>query len=244
MRKFFPDLTNPEFQKIFLERIYKQIDAGVDAIWIDMLYMQAQLMRLLTKEPNHPAVIESYKAAKKIVKKIHKYGERKGKHIYVITWVSVIRGKSIIGVPKKYVNVDAAMVSPSPDEIKDKFTGKIGNFNEELWKELVKKFKKEYKIPIFAMIDYGGPGRTPLYVFSQELSKKEAKEFLRKADKFFSQKGIIFIYPLHGGDMGRKEMRIKKLSYGRFNWYDFLAPEFETYEMIKKLAQSKKAKLF
>ena len=244
MRKFFPDLTNPEFQEIFLERIYKQIDASVDAIWIDMLYMQAQLMRLLTKEPNHPAVIESYKAAKKIVKKIHKYGERKGKHIYVITWVSVIRGKSIIGVPKKYVNVDAAMVSPSPDEIKDKFTGKIGNFNEELWKELVKKFKKEYKIPIFARIDYGGPGRTPLYVFSQELSKKEAKEFLRKADKFFSQKGIIFIYPLHGGDMGRKEMRIKKLSYGRFNWYDFLAPEFETYEMIKKLAQSKKAKLF
>ena len=94
------------------------------------------------------------------------------------------------------------------------------------------------------MIDYGGPGRTPLYVFSQELSKKEAKEFLRKADKFFSQKGIIFIYPLHGGDMGRKKMRIKKLSYSKFNWYDSLAPEFETYEMIKKLAQSKKAKLF
>ena len=40
--------------------------------------------------------------------------------------------------------------------------------------------------------------------------------------------------------MGRKEMRIKKLSYSRFNWYDALAPEFDTYEMIKKLAQNKK----
>lgn len=240
MGKYFPDLTNPEFQKIFLDRIYKQIDAGVDVIWIDMLYMQAQLMNLLTKNPDHPAVIESYKASQEIVDKIHKYGERKGKRIYVITWVAVIRGNSIIGASKKYVNVDAAMVSPSSDEIRDKFTGKIGNFDEELWDRLVKKIKKEYKIPVFAMIDYGGPGRTSLYVFSQELSKEEAKEFLRKTDEFFSKKGIIFIYPLHGGDMGRKEMMIKKRAYGKFNWYDSLAPEFETYETIKELAKKKK----
>jgi len=81
MRKFSPDLTNPEFQKIFLERIYRQIDAGADA-----------------------------------------------------------------------------MVSPSSNEIKDKFTGKIANFNEELLDELVEKIKKEYGILIFARIDYGGRG--------------------------------------------------------------------------------------
>ena len=139
MRKYFPDLTNPEFQKIFLERIYKQIDTGVDVIWIDMLYIQAQLMRLLTKKPNHPAVIESYKAAREIVNKMYEYGKKKGKYIYVITWVAVKGKNSIINVPKKYVNVDAAMVSPSPDEIKDKFTGEIANFNEGLWDKLVKK---------------------------------------------------------------------------------------------------------
>ena len=240
MEKYFPDLTNPEFQKIFLERIYKQIDAGVDAIWIDMLYMQARLMAELTKNPNHPAVKESYEAAKEIVNKIHEYGKRKGKYIYVITWVAVKGKDSIISVPKEYVNVDAAMVSPSSNEIKDKSTGKIANFNEELWDELVEKIRKEYGIPIFARIDYGGPGRTQLYVFSQELSKEEAREFLKKADEFFSKKGIIFIYPVHGGDMGRKEL-VKKLSYGKFNWYDSLAPEFQTYETIKELAKSKKA---
>ena len=239
MEKYFPDLTNPEFQKIFLERIYKQIDAGVDAIWIDMLYMQARLMEELTKDPNHPAVKESYEAAREIVNKIHEYGKRNGKYIYVITWVAVKDKDSIISVPKEYVNVDAAMVSPSSNEIKDKSTGKIANFNEKLWDELVKKIKEEYRIPIFARIDYGGPGRTQLYVFSQELSKEEAREFLRKADEFFSKKGIIFIYPVHGGDMGRKEL-VKKLSYGKFNWYDSLAPEFETYETIKELAQSKR----
>ncbi|RLI15114.1 hypothetical protein DRO49_05660, partial [Candidatus Bathyarchaeota archaeon] len=155
MRKFFPDLTNPEFQKIFLERIYKQIDAGVDAIWIDMLYMQARLIEELTKNPEHIAVRESYKAAKEIVDKIHEYGKKKGKYIYVITWVAVKDKNSIVTVPKEYVNVDAAMVSPSSNEIKDKFTGKIANFNEELWDELVEKIRKEYGIPIFARIDYG-----------------------------------------------------------------------------------------
>jgi len=238
MEKYFPDITNTDFQKIFLDRIYKQIDAGVDAIWIDMLYMQARLMEILTEDPDHPAVKESYEAAREIVDKIHEYGKKKGKHIYVITWVAVIQGNSIVDVPEEYVNVDAAMVSPSPNEIKDKFTGEIGKFNEELWDALVKKIKEEYEIPIFARIDYGGPGRTQLYVFSQELTKEEAREFLRKADEFFSKKGIIFIYPVHGGDMGRKEI-VKKLSYGKFNWYDALAPEFETYETIKQLAQNK-----
>jgi len=239
MKKYFPDITNPDFQKIFLDRIYKQIDAGVDAIWIDMLYMQAHLMEILTNDPEHPAVKESYEAAWKIVNKIHEYGEKKGRHIYVITWVAVIRGSFIIEVPEKYVNVDAAMVSPSPDEIKDKITGKVGNFNEELWDKLVNRVREKYGIPIFARIDYGGPGRTQLYVFSQELSKEEAREFLIRADEFFSKKGIIFIYPLHGGDMGRPGL-VKKLSYGKFNWYDALAPEFETYETMRDLAKSKR----
>ncbi len=241
MRKFFPDLTDTEFQEIFLDRIYRQIDAGVDAIWIDMLYMQGRLMEELTGDPEHLAVRESYEAAKKLVDKIHEYGMRKGKYIYVITWVAVKGRDSIISVPREYVNVDAAMVSPSPDEIKDKSTGKIANFNEKLWDELVERIREEYGIPIFARIDYGGPGRTQLYVFSQELSVDEAREFLEKADKFFSERGIIFIYPLHGGDMGRRNL-LRKLSYGKFNWYDSLAPEFKTYEIIRELAQRKRSK--
>ena len=32
----------------------------------------------------------------------------------------------------------------------------------------------------------------------------------------------------------------KVLSFGKFKVYDALAPEFETYETIKELAQSKK----
>ncbi len=34
--------------------------------------------------------------------------------------------------------------------------------------------------------------------------------------------------------------KITKLSYEKYNWYDALAPEFDTYDTIKELAQSKK----
>ncbi len=236
MRHYFPDITNQDFQEVFLKRIFRQIDAGADAIWIDMLYAQpAYLFLELTNDENHPAVRESYEAIWDVVDKIHEYGLKKDKYIYVITWVAGMKDGSIIVVPK--TNVDIAMVSPSPNEILDKTTGKIGHFNEKIWREGVDKINKQLGIPIFSRIDYGGSGRSPIGVFSQELTQDEAKSFLMKADDFFKNLGITFIYPVHGGDMGRKE-NVSKLCYGKFNWYDSLAPEFDTYETIKKLAQS------
>lgn len=237
MEKYFPDLTNPEFQEVLLSRIYKQIDAGVDAIWIDMLYMQTYLLKGLTGDWNHPAVRDSLEAAHEIVERIHNYGMSKGKYIYVISWVGKVTRHGVEVIPS--TNLDAGMVAPRLDEIKDNRTGEIGKFNELFWEELVNLAKERLGIPIFAMIDYGGPGRTDLYVFSQELSREEAREFLRKADEFFSEKGIIFIFPVHGGDMGRLGVEVKKLSYGRFNWYDSIAPEFQTFETIKELALKK-----
>lgn len=73
-------------------------------------------------------------------------------------------------------------------------------------------------------------------VFSQYLSKEEQREFIEKADIFFAKKGINFIYPLHGGYMGQDA---KILSYGISRVYNSLAPEFQTYETIKNLAENK-----
>ena len=77
-------------------------------------------------------------------------------------------------------------------------------------------------------------------VYSQELSKEEQREFLKIADEFFSRKGIIFVYPVHGGFMGQDA---KILSFGKLKTYDSLAPEFETYETIKSLLKVKREKL-
>ncbi len=47
-------------------------------------------------------------------------------------------------------------------------------------------------------------------------------------------RGVIFIYPIHGGFMGKGAT---KLSYGKYKTYNSIY--FETYETIKKLAQDK-----
>ena len=45
---FYPDITNPEFQELQLSWAKKMIDSGADAIWIDMLFVQARIFYELT----------------------------------------------------------------------------------------------------------------------------------------------------------------------------------------------------
>jgi len=44
----------------------------------------------------------------------------------------------------------------------------------------------------------------------------------------------MFIYPVHGGFIGRDAV---KLAFGSYYKYDALAPEFQTYEQIKELVK-------
>ncbi|MBU4289716.1 MAG: hypothetical protein KKG09_00480 [Verrucomicrobia bacterium] len=240
---FFPDLTNPDFQAIFLNRIYEQIDAGAEAIWIDMLYAQGHLLKKVCGiNESHTAVQESHRAASEIVDRIHAYGARQGKYIYVTTWVvypDYVGGdRSSLVILHPSPNVDIAMTSPGSHEILNIRSGKIGQFHNERWDKTIEMLHKLGIRHIFARIDFGGIGRSPLRAFSQELNSEQQQQFLKAADEFFAGKGIQFIYPIRGGDMG-PGWEVKKLAFGKFNWYDSLAPEFATYEAIKKLAQKK-----
>lgn len=221
---YFPDITNPEFQELFLSLAKKQIDSGADAIWIDMLFSQARIFEKVTGNPNHPAVKESYEAASKIVDEIHEYGESKGKNIYVGTWWNFVE------LPYPPPNVDFVTVSPSSQGIIKK------NLDEEKWGDITIEIREKLgDIPIFAFIDWAGDA-APTAVFSQKLSKEEQGELLKEIDAFSQSKGVIFVYPIHGGYMGNNA---KTLSFGTYYKYDSLAPEFGTYETIKELARSK-----
>jgi len=231
-----PDIINTDFQKLLLDFAKKQIDCGVDAIWIDVLYVQAQIFSRLAKEEgkdriNNPAIEASVEAASHIVDEIHKYGRSKGKEIYVGSWSYEEQYK--YGFPKdSYPKFDFVTMSPSVEEVKNK------RLNEEEWKEKIRLTKEIYgqEIPIIAFIDWSFTRDTPLGVFSQTLTKEEANEALRNFDKFFTENGIIFAYPVHGGFMGRDATI---LAFGKSYKYDSLAPEFQTYETIKELAQEK-----
>lgn len=226
-RGYFPDITNPDFQELFLSWAKKQIDSGADAIWIDLLYSQANVLKGMTGDVNHPAVKESYDAASKMVDEIHKYGEPKGRYIYVGTW-----SEPVIDYPWAPPRLDFVTDTPTPQEIY------YGKFDEARWSGLETRIKNKFgSIPHFAFIDWGGRPDAPTDVFSQQLGKEQQKEFLRKADDFFMNKGIVFIYPVHGADFwGDAKMR----AFGKFTKYDSLAPEFDTFGTIKELAQSKK----
>ena len=233
---YYPDITNPKFQKLQLDWAKKLIDCGVDAIWIDMLFAQARMFYEITGDVNHPAVKESYKAALKLVDEIHKYGlEKYGKYIYVGGWTNFIE------IPD-YPNPDFDFVVNMiwEQEVANK------TLWEERWDTFFSKVKNRMgnNILVLVFMDEAAVRwqDQPLGIFSQQLSKQEQKEYLRKADAFFSEKRkehklpIVFVYPLHGGWMGNNA---EILSYGKFKVYDSLAPEFETYETIKELAQRK-----
>ena len=127
---------------------------------------------------------------------------------------------------------DFLTISPLPQEVQ-----KL-KLDEKEWDKKFVRIKQKFgrDIPIYIFIDWASSTKTQLGVFSQYLNKKKQREFLRMADEFFTKKGCVFVYPVHGGWMGADA---KVLSYGQFKVYDSLAPEFDTYETIKKLAKMK-----
>jgi hypothetical protein len=226
--KQFPDITNEDYQKLILSWAEKQIDDGADAIWIDLLYTQAEAFRNIAGA-NSSATKESYDAASKIVDEIHKYGNSKGKYIYVGTWAF-----PAINMPFAKPDLDFITLTPSAQEMSSK------KLDEKSWNKNIDKIKAKFgNIPTFVFIDWSN-NNTPLSSFSQKLTKKEQSDTLVVLDNFCSSKGMTFVYPVHGGNMG-SDSKIRSFGmnndYGRV--YDSLAPEFDTYGVIKELANTK-----
>ena len=236
-RAYFPDITNLDFQKLLLSWAYKQIDSGADAIWIDGLHGQELFLYLMTGDINHPAVKESFEASAKIVDEIHKYGESKGRRVYVGSWSLgfIELDKGFSNIPYSPPKVDFVTVSPT-----NKYNEVLGKkLDEARWKTIVSNTRNIYgNIPVFAILNWDFD-KSEMVMFSQKLSSAEQKNLLITYDNSFAKMGINFIYPVHGGFMGNSEITTK-LAFGKYRNYDSLAPEFDTYETIKELAQNKK----
>ncbi|MBU4300603.1 MAG: hypothetical protein ABIF85_03455 [Nanoarchaeota archaeon] len=225
---YFPDITNPDYQGLLLSWAKRQIDAGADAIWIDGL-PQTSLFYPFVKDTEHPIIKDLFSASEKIINEIHRYGESKGKRIYVGAWA--VPFKYIEGLPQMPSSVDFVTMTPTENEILNK---KLDESYEK-----ISRAKRLYdNTPIFAFIDWS-MDISPTVDFSQKLNKKEQSGLLQTLDDSFAKNGVNFIYPLHGGYMGPSA---KRLAFGKYRNYDSLAPEFNTYETIKELANKKAAK--
>ncbi|MDP3057513.1 MAG: hypothetical protein Q8N37_03270 [bacterium] len=222
---YFPDITNQEYQEILLSWAYRQIDAGANAIWIDGL-PQTLFFYPLTNDNKHPMLKDLYNASEKIIDEIHKYGESKGKYIYVGSWGIPL--KFIEGIKNIPQNIDFITITPVDNEIFDK---KLS----EIYEKITNTRNLYGNTPVFAFIDWS-TDQSPMVNFSQKLNKKQQSTLLQDLDESFAEVGVNFIYPAHGGYMGPSA---KILAFGKYRNYDSLAPEFDTYDMIKELAKKK-----
>ncbi len=222
---YYPDITNTGFQKLLLDWVKKQINCGLDAIFIDMLYSQAGILENLTGNINHPAVQESYNAATHIINEIHNYGNSIGRYIYIGTWSA-----QLINMPYPKPKLDFVTVSIASDEI----------INDSLYTSKWIAVRDSINnilgsIPIIVCLDWGFQN-SPVEVFSQQLDSLQQRKFLAKADTFFYNKNMTFAYPLHGGFMGASAT---KLSFGTSHTYHAAAPEFATLDTIIALGTGK-----
>ncbi len=233
---WYPDLSNPEFQDYLVKEAQRAIDAGADVVWFDLIFKQPQNILKLPEvngSYSHPAVKDTFKGACTVIKRVKEYGARKSKNILVGTWPGFLTFPYTckdLGIDAK---VDFVTVSVSSEEILNLKP------NEKRWNRILAFIRKKLgeSYPIFVVIDFSPSDNAPLAVFSQKLTSEQQRKCLEIFDKFFTEKGAIFVYPVHGGDLG---IHAKKLAYGKYREYDALAPEFQSYETIKKLVLGKK----
>jgi len=232
---YYPDLTNPRFQELLLSWAEKQMECGVDGIWIDMLYRQATLLAQMTGDLRHPSVADSLAAASRIVEQIRGYGAQLDKRIYVGSWVGPFVLAELAGrqFPYEPPRMDFVTMSPTIQEVLAK------RLDRAKWEKLISLVRRKYvDVPLMAFIDWSFD-ESPLVAVSQRLTKEEQREALRNFDETFRELGILFAYPVHGGYLGRGEAT-SHLAFGRHREYDAVAPEFQTYETIRDLARTRR----
>jgi len=175
-------------------------------------------------------VKESYYAVSALIDKVKALREKKG-NFYVGSWAIFLI------YPYDAPDFDYVVATVLRKEILSAKNGKV-KFNEDRWNNIVNGVKEKMgeSTLILSFIDNGGLEKYPMTAFSQKLTTKEQRRFLKEWDSYMRKKGIIPVYPVQDGIMGPNP---QKMAYGKYNKYDSLAPEFETYEIIKELTQKK-----
>lgn len=222
---FYPDLTNPDFQALFLAWAQRQVEGGADALWVDLLFTQAAMLAQLGADPQHPAVRESYDAACHLVDELHRLGRAQGKYILVGSWAF-----PAVKFPFPMPHLDFVTLTPQPAEIARR------KLDETRWAQDLKRVRARCgQLPVLVFIDCAGD-RGVMAQFSQVLNKEEQRGMIKHLDGFCQTNGLVFVYPIHGGGMGG---HAKLRSFGTSDRYDSVAPEFATFDTIKALALAK-----
>jgi len=125
------------------------------------------------------------------------------------------------------------------------------------WRYRLPALESPYEEPGFftkEQVEEAGRRGYTIHVFSQYLNSSQQRKFLAYLDNFLRENRVLFSYPVFGLYMGPwEENEAKILSWREVCWvnvfgeercgfpvYDSLAPEFQTYETIRELAQRRR----
>ena len=213
----YPDITNEDYQEYLFRKILALKDVGVKCVWLDMLFAQANIAYTITKDYDHPAVKDAYYAACNFVKRLKKEG------FIVGTWANWVQYPYDEKPPVDFVTKTV-----------HKYEVLNVKIDREKWSEIVNKIREKTNATILMVFDFGPWDDSPLALFSQKLTEEQQEKFLEEMYKAGKELGCIPVFPVHGGNIGPNA---KKLAYGKYKFYDALAPEFNTYDKIKELIQ-------
>jgi hypothetical protein len=218
------DLSNEKVIEYHVNKAIALRNVGVKCVWYDLFFqMPAKLSKALHLGYKHPMIKDLYNGACEIIDRAKAQG------LIVGTWINAFY------FPYERVpNVDYVTASPTVEEILDL---KPDYSRWYKFAELIKQ--KRPGIPLIIMFDFSQSDELPLAVFSQKLNSEQQSQFLRELDKLAKKLEkdtgikVLVAYPVHGPGIGA---HAQKLAWGKYELYDALAPEFDTYETIKELA--------
>ena len=78
-----------------------------------------------------------------------------------------------------------------------------------------------------------------MLTIGKQLTPEQQSMFIVIWNNFCNKMGFIPVFPVHGGTLGQIGKCVVRLSYGKYNKYDALAPEFNTYPVIKAILTGK-----
>jgi hypothetical protein len=228
---YFPDLTNDEYRAYLLGLMHRQVDAGADAMWVDMFMMQANMLAAaagseIAPDYTHAAVVETYRAAGSLITAMHEYAASKAKAVLMGSWGTFPAVPGEAAPP-----FDFCTVTPSGAEVSSM------TLDANLLAQKIGPIRAAYPdLPIFAFIDWASTTTTPLGRFSQSLTNEQQRSFLRLADAFYASADVVLSYPIHGGTMGTDST---KCAFGDSHVYDSQSSDCETYATSLELALAK-----
>jgi len=225
---YFPDITNQDYYNALFAQIKEMIDIGSEVIFLDMNWKEA-IAYVKGSDVDDISVRMVLRYENNLGGDIHAYAASQGKEVAVGTWIG--------NYPGKWPDYERV---PALDFVAGRMKASeiLNGYDDARWDNFI-SWRDEFfgDIPMYLFIDWGGGKDYPMIAFAQKKTSQGQKDFINTSRDFVNQyDNVIFVYPVHGGQIGN-EAGYRKKSYGLYNIYDSQAPEFDTYGLICSILQ-------